>query len=98
MKLDLSNRSTPDIVVLCFTTLVCSVLVLITIGIVIAKIVHPEGDFAKAGEAIYNMLSTIVGALVGFISGRIYGKHEQQNEQQNGQLKEERKKQNGGDR
>ena len=76
MKPDLSQRSTTDIVVLCFTILVCSILVLITIGIIIAKIVHPEGDFSKAGEAINNIISTIVGALVGFISGRIYGKHE----------------------
>lgn len=76
MMIDLSNRSTTDIVVLCFTLLVCTVLVLITIGIVIAKMIHPEADFSKASEAINNILSTIVGALVGFISGRIYGKHE----------------------
>lgn len=79
VKLDLHNRSTTDIVVLCFTGLVCAVLVLITVGIVVAKLLHPEADFSKAGEAINNMLSTIVGALVGFISGRIYGKREQQN-------------------
>lgn len=75
--MNLSSRSTTDIVVLCFTGLVCTVLVLVTIGIVIAKIVHPELDFSKAGEAINNTLSTIVGALVGFISGRIYGRKEQ---------------------
>jgi hypothetical protein len=68
-------------VVLCFTILVCTVLMLITIGISIARIVHPEVDFSKAGEAINNIVSTIVGALVGFISGRIYGKREQQNGQ-----------------
>lgn len=62
--------------VLCFTMLVCTVLGLITLGIIIAKIIHPEVDFSKAGEAINNVISTIVGALVGFISGRIYGKRE----------------------
>jgi uncharacterized membrane protein YeaQ/YmgE (transglycosylase-associated protein family) len=61
------------------TGLVCTVLMLVTIGIVIAKLIHPELDFSKAGEAINNIISTIVGALVGFISGRIYGKREQQN-------------------
>jgi uncharacterized membrane protein YeaQ/YmgE (transglycosylase-associated protein family) len=63
-------------VVLCFTGLICTVMLLITLGIVIAKLVHPELDFSKAGEAINNIISTIVGALVGFISGRIYGRHE----------------------
>jgi uncharacterized membrane protein YeaQ/YmgE (transglycosylase-associated protein family) len=66
-------------VVLSFTALICTVMLLITIGIVVAKLVRPELDFSKAAEAINNIVSTIVGALVGFISGRIYGQREQQN-------------------
>lgn len=77
--MNLNSRSTTDLVVLSFTGLVCTVLVFVTIGIVIAKLIHPELDFSKANEAINNLLSTIVGALVGFISGRIHGQHEQQN-------------------
>jgi hypothetical protein len=33
-------------------------------------------DLSKAGEAVYAMLNTIIGALIGFISGRVYGRHE----------------------
>ena len=76
--MNLNSRSTTDLVVLCLTGLVCTVLLLFTFGIIIAKLIHPELDFSKAGEAINNIVSTIVGALVGFISGRIYGKREQQ--------------------
>jgi hypothetical protein len=45
--------------------------------VIIGKLLHPELDFAKAAEAINNMLSTIIGALVGFISGRAYGRREE---------------------
>lgn len=76
---NLSNRSTTDVVVLMFTFLVCVVLTLTIVGIVLAKIIHPEADFSKAAEAVNNILATIVGALVGFISGRIYGKKEATN-------------------
>jgi hypothetical protein len=82
MSLNLSNRSTTDIVVLMFSSLVCSVLTITIIGVVIAKLMHPELDFSKTGEAVNNILSTIVGALVGFISGRRLGRREGQ---QNGE-------------
>lgn len=76
---NLSSRSTTDIVVLCFTILVCVILTISAIGIVLIKALHPEMDFSKAGESVNNILATIVGALVGFISGRIHGRHEAEN-------------------
>jgi hypothetical protein len=77
-RLDLSNRSTTEIVVLLFTVLICVVMVIVTTGTIIAKIWRPEIDTARPAEAINNMLSTIIGALVGFISGRAFGKKEQE--------------------
>jgi hypothetical protein len=74
---DLRNRPTTEIVVLLLTMLVCTVLILVIVGIVILRIVHPELDLTKAGDAIFNMISTIIGALVGFISGRMYGNREE---------------------
>jgi hypothetical protein len=77
MKLDLGDRPTTEIVVLFLTVLVCVVLVVVVLGIIIVRIVHPEIDLKGAGDAIFNMISTIIGALVGFISGRIYGRKEE---------------------
>jgi hypothetical protein len=77
MKFDLASRPTTEIVVLLLTILVCVVLVIVILGIIITRIVHPELDLKGAGDAIFNMISTIIGALVGFISGRIYGRKEE---------------------
>jgi hypothetical protein len=74
---DLRSRPTTEIVVLLLTILVCTVLILVILGIVILRIVHPEIDLTKSGDAIFNMVSTIIGALVGFISGRMYGNREE---------------------
>jgi hypothetical protein len=74
---DLRSRPTTEIVVLLLTVLVCTVLILVILGIVILRIIHPEIDLTKSGDAIFNMVSTIIGALVGFISGRMYGNREE---------------------
>jgi hypothetical protein len=66
-----------------FTLLICVVLTINIIGIAAAKILHPDVDLSKGADAIFNMLSTIIGALVGFISGRAYGRREER-EQLNG--------------
>lgn len=49
------------------------------LGILLLKFMHPEMDTSRGGEAVSNILTTIVGALVGFIGGRATGKYEQQN-------------------
>jgi hypothetical protein len=72
----LFSRSTTDIVVLMFATLICSALVIIIMGVIILRVVHPELDFSKAGDAVFNLLSTIIGALVGFVGGRLKGRAE----------------------
>jgi hypothetical protein len=71
------NRPTIDIVVLSFAALICVSVLFIVLGILIQKTVHPDMDLSKAGEAVYAMLNTIIGALVGFIGGRAYGRHEE---------------------
>jgi hypothetical protein len=72
----LGERSTMDLVVLAFSALICSSVLFIVVGIIIQKTLHPDMDLSKAGEAVYSMLNTIIGALIGFISGRFYGRHE----------------------
>jgi hypothetical protein len=75
----LGERSTMDLVVIAFSVLICVSIMFIVVGIVIQKTVHPDMDLSKAGEAVYAMLNTIIGALIGFISGRVYGRHEAAN-------------------
>ena len=77
--LDLKNRPTADVVVLLLTMLICIVVTITVISISVAKVLRPDVDMSKAGDAIFNMISTIIGALVGFISGRAYGRREQLN-------------------
>jgi hypothetical protein len=66
-----------DLVVLSFCALICLSVLFIVLGILVQKTVHPEMDLSKAGEAVYSMLNTIIGAIIGFISGKVYGRHEE---------------------
>jgi hypothetical protein len=77
IRLDLSTRPTTEVVVIMFTLLICIVMIITILGITIQKAIHPELDLSKAGDAVFNMISTIIGALVGFISGRAYGRREE---------------------
>lgn len=83
--MNFQNRSTSEIVVLLFTSLVCVVLTMLILGAIIAKLIHPEMDLSRLSEAVTQTLSTIVGALVGFISGRSFGRREAA--QENGTIK-----------
>jgi hypothetical protein len=71
------DRTTVELVVLAFSGLICISVLFIVLGIVIQKTIHPDMDLSKAGEAVYAMLNTIIGALIGFVSGRVYGKYEE---------------------
>jgi len=87
--IDFKHRTATEVVVILFTLLILIEMLMITSGVMLAKILHPDLEFAKAGEAINNMLSTIIGALVGFISGRAYGRREQQQyESENGKKRD----------
>jgi hypothetical protein len=83
LRLDLAHRPTTEIVVIMLSWLVCTVIIISVVGIVIQKTIHPEMDLSKAGDAIFNMVSTVIGALVGFISGRAYGRREERESNDN---------------
>jgi hypothetical protein len=76
IKLDLSNRTTDQIVVLCFTVMICLVVVITISVVLLFKILHPEIDVSRATEVINTMVSMIVGGVVGFINGRETGRKE----------------------
>jgi hypothetical protein len=59
------------------TWLICVVITVSVVGIVVQKSLYPQLDLSKPGDAIFQMVSTIIGALVGFISGRAYGRREE---------------------
>lgn len=87
LRLDLAHRPTTEIVVILFTLLIWVIMVMVTVGAIAAKLLHPELDITKASEAINNMLSTIIGALVGFISGRAVGRREERDAQEQNGIK-----------
>jgi membrane protein DedA with SNARE-associated domain len=76
MKIGLSHRSTTEIVVLMFGGLISSVLLIMVMGAVVGKLIHPQFDMPNIVEAVTLMISNILGALIGFISGRAYGRRE----------------------
>ena len=76
MGTNLSDRSTTDLVVLIFSTLIASVLILLIIGTVILKLKQPDIDTTRVSESVSQTINVIVGALVGFIGGRALGRNE----------------------
>jgi hypothetical protein len=81
MKL-FDNRNTIDIVVLCLTALIVSVIFVLATGVIVGKIIHPELNVSQAQETVGGLLNNIVGGLLGFIGGRAAGRLEAQNGQQ----------------
>ena len=76
MKLDLSSRTTTEIVVIFLTVMICLVVATTILATLIYKFVHPEMDVSKASDSINNMISMVLGGIVGFINGRAVGKRE----------------------
>jgi hypothetical protein len=70
------QRKAADVVVVLFSAMVCLSVVIGTLTVIIAKIIHPQVDISRATEIIGNVLTTVVGALVGFVGGRATGKSE----------------------
>lgn len=68
-------RSTADIVVIILAVMVCSVVLLVVVGIVVIKLFHPTTEHKLATEAVINIITTVIGTLVGFVGGRVYENH-----------------------
>jgi hypothetical protein len=79
LNINLGNRTTIEIVVLVFTSLVSFSIVFLVVGVVLMRLIHPDLEVKPAAELVTNIISTIVGALVGFIGGRVVGRNEIQN-------------------
>jgi hypothetical protein len=69
-------RPTVDIAVILLTATVGLGLLLMTVGLIVAKIATPAADVSHLSAQVGNMMQTILGALVGFIGGRAVGKSE----------------------
>lgn len=72
MKL-IGDRTTIEIVVLVFTSVVAFSVLFLVVGAVVMRLIHPNAEMKPAAELVANIISTIVGALVGFIGGRAAG-------------------------
>jgi hypothetical protein len=69
-------RPSVDIVVIILTAIVGLALLLMTLGLIIAKIVNPTADVSHLSAQLGNMMQTILGGIGGFIGGRAIGKSE----------------------
>lgn len=70
------KRSATDAVVLTLTWVVAGTIMVLVIGLVIGRIMHPEIEYRAVAEMIEHITTTVVGALVGFIGGRAAGRVE----------------------
>jgi hypothetical protein len=64
----LRRRPTIDLVVLALTVTICTILLLVTLGVIVAAALgYGVGDYLGA---LGSALSTVIGALLGLIAGR----------------------------
>lgn len=65
-----------DYVVIIFALMVAITVVISCVGLIWAKVTHPELDVRVLTELFGNVITTVVGALVGFVGGRAQGRAE----------------------
>lgn len=56
--------------------MVATTVIIGCVGLLYARITHPELDVRVLSELFGNVITTVVGALVGFVGGRAQGKAE----------------------
>ena len=49
---------------------ICVVVILVGAGIVLLALVQPQRDTSSAGQALGDLVNTMVGLLAGFLAGR----------------------------
>jgi hypothetical protein len=64
------NRSVVDTMILVFTLAVAWTIMTTGVAIVIIQIVKPHANTDRAVDAIFGLVSAILGALLGLIAGR----------------------------
>lgn len=72
----INNRSTTEWVIILLSGLIAAFVIILLLGVVISKLIHPEVDPRNAIELLGNIITTVVGAVVGFVGGRAAGKLE----------------------
>jgi hypothetical protein len=65
----LTDRPTPELVLLIFATLVGLTVLLTGAGLFIVQAIHPELDMRSAIASLGQTITLIVGAVVGYLAG-----------------------------
>ena len=64
------NRSVVDIMILVFTIAVAWSIMMTGVAIIVIQIVKPHANTDRAVDAIFSLVTAILGALLGLIAGK----------------------------
>jgi ABC-type nickel/cobalt efflux system permease component RcnA len=64
------NRSVVDTMILVFTVAVAWTIMATGVAIIVIQIVKPHANTDRATDAIFSLVSAILGALLGLIAGK----------------------------
>ena len=70
-----------DFVVFAFVSIVATVLLAATLGVLIDSVINPDGDRSAIIGSLADITTTLIGALVGFVAGKGAGHSEAREEQ-----------------
>lgn len=66
----ISERPTPDIILLIVTLLVATAILMAGVGIFVIAIVHPEFPIRDAFEAFGQVIGLMIGSVLGYLAGK----------------------------
>ena len=64
------ERPTADLIVVALTFVVCFIVVFTSVVVVVAEVIHPEGDTTQVVARVAGLVTTMTGAIIGYIAGR----------------------------
>ena len=66
----LSDRPTPDVVLLILTLVVALSVLLIGAGIFVLAALHPEYDISEAFSSLGQVIGLMIGSVLGYLAGK----------------------------
>jgi hypothetical protein len=64
------DRSVVEVMVLAFTFVIASAIIILGTAIAVVEIVNPNADTSGAATALFNIITGMMGALLGLLAGK----------------------------